>query len=51
MMGFDPGWVTDPSLGLRPGEQSAALGNGVMPAQAELAIRLLCDAIPIVSDR
>jgi DNA (cytosine-5)-methyltransferase 1 len=42
-MGLDPGWVTDPALGLSLAQQLAALGNGVMPIQAETALRSLLD--------
>lgn len=41
MMGLPAGWVTDPALGLTRAEQLKALGNGVVPQQAELALRLL----------
>lgn len=43
LMGLDPGWVTDPELGLTANQQMTALGNGVLPLQAlsalECAIR------------
>lgn len=40
-MGLPPGCVTDPALGLTAAEQLTALGNGVLPAQAHLALDLL----------
>lgn len=41
MMGLPEGWVTD--AGLPYGAQIKLLGNGVVPQQAELALRLLLD--------
>ena len=41
MMGLEPGWVTDPDIGISRNEQLKALGNGVVPAQAALALSLL----------
>lgn len=41
MMGLDDGHVTDPAIGLSRSEQLRALGNGVVPRQAEMALRLL----------
>jgi len=41
MMGLEPGWVTDPAIGLSRAAQLKALGNGVVPQQAELALRVL----------
>ncbi|OQQ17778.1 DNA cytosine methyltransferase [Streptomyces sp. M41(2017)] len=41
MMGADPGWVTDPQLGLSRSDQLKILGNGVVIHQAELAYRTL----------
>jgi DNA (cytosine-5)-methyltransferase 1 len=46
LMGLDAGWVTDPALGLTLAQQLTALGNGVMPAQAEAAIRGLIRVLP-----
>ena len=43
MMGLPEGWVTDPSLGLKRNDQLKALGNGVVPQQAKLALQLLID--------
>ena len=45
MMGLPAGWVTDPSLGLSRVQQLRLLGNGVVPQQAELALRLMLDRI------
>ncbi|MFD6494005.1 DNA cytosine methyltransferase [Streptomyces sp. NPDC060188] len=44
MMGADPGWVTDPELGLSRSDQLKILGNGVVIHQAELAYRTLLSA-------
>lgn len=41
LMGLDPGHVTDPAIGLSRNAQLKALGNGVVPQQAALALRLL----------
>ena len=41
LMGLKPGHVTDPAIGLTRNQQLKALGNGVVPQQAELAIRHL----------
>jgi DNA (cytosine-5)-methyltransferase 1 len=43
MMGLPEGWVTDPEIGLKRNDQLKALGNGVVPQQAELALQLLID--------
>jgi DNA (cytosine-5)-methyltransferase 1 len=45
MMGLPAGHVTDPAIGLTRNEQLKALGNGVVPNQAEAAIRYLLSAI------
>ena len=39
MMGLEPGWITD--CGLTRNEELKAAGNGVVPQQAEMALRLL----------
>jgi DNA (cytosine-5)-methyltransferase 1 len=39
-MGLPTGWVTD-SGELTPNQQITALGNGVLPLQAKLALRAL----------
>lgn len=41
MMGLPEGWVTDPEIGLAWSNQIKMCGNGVVPQQAELALRLL----------
>lgn len=38
MMGYQPGWVTDPELGIKRGDQLKMIGNGVMQQQAEHGI-------------
>ena len=40
-MGLPVGHVTDPVIGLSRNAQLKALGNGVVPQQAALALRLL----------
>ncbi len=40
-MGLPDGWVTDPDLGLTLPEQLTALGNGVLPKQAAVALSCL----------
>lgn len=37
-MGLPAGHVTDPAIGLTRNEQLKALGNGVVPQQAALAL-------------
>ena len=41
MMGLPEGWVTGPGLGLSRAQQLTMLGNGVVPQQAEYAVRIL----------
>ena len=41
LMGLPDGWVTRPSHGLTSNQQLTALGNGVLPAQAAHALRIL----------
>ena len=43
MMGLPEGWITD--AGLTRNEELKACGNGVVPQQAELALRILLDGI------
>ena len=43
MMGLQPGWVT--GHGLSRKDELKACGNGVVPQQAELALRLLMEGI------
>lgn len=45
MMGLPAGWITDPEIGLTRNEQLKACGNGVVPQQAELALRLLLENV------
>ena len=47
MMGLTPGWLTDPEIGLTRNEQLKACGNGVVPQQAELALRMLLDGVEV----
>ncbi len=47
MMGLPAGWVTDPEIGLTRNEQLKACGNGVVPQQAELALRVLLQDIEL----
>ena len=41
MMGLAPGHVTDPAIGLTRSQQLKAIGNGVVPQQAALALALI----------
>jgi DNA (cytosine-5)-methyltransferase 1 len=41
LMGWPDGWVTDPAIGISRNEQLKIIGNGVVPQQAEAAIRYL----------
>lgn len=43
MMGVPEGWITD--VGLSRNEELKACGNGVVPQQAELALRILLEGI------
>lgn len=45
MMGLPEGWITD--VGLTRNEELKACGNGVVPQQAELALRMLLDGIEL----
>ena len=47
MMGLPEGWITD--VGLTRNEELKACGNGVVPQQAELALRILLQDIPFKS--
>ena len=47
MMGLPAGWVT--GCGLTRNEELKACGNGVVPQQAELALRFLLQGIPLES--
>jgi DNA (cytosine-5)-methyltransferase 1 len=48
MMGLPSGWITDVP-GLSRNAQLKAAGNGVVPAQAELALRILLDRAGLTS--
>jgi DNA (cytosine-5)-methyltransferase 1 len=45
MMGLPAGWITD--VGLKRNEELKACGNGVVPQQAELALRILLDGVDL----
>lgn len=45
MMGLPDGWITD--VGLKRNDELKACGNGVVPQQAELALRVLLDGLQI----
>lgn len=45
MMGLEPGWITD--VGLSRNDELKACGNGVVPQQAELALRVLLEGVSI----
>lgn len=45
MMGLPAGWITD--AGLTRTEELKACGNGVVPQQAELALRILLDGVDL----
>lgn len=47
MMGLPAGWVTADDLGLKRKDQLKACGNGVVPQQAELALKLLLQDVKI----
>lgn len=54
LMGLPPGWGTDMSHGLTTNQKLAALGNGVLPRQAVLAVESLRNSFlrpGIVCDR
>jgi len=44
-MGLPDGWITD--CGLSRNDELKACGNGVVPQQAELALRILLEGIEI----
>ncbi len=46
LMGVPLGWVTDHAHGLTPNQQTAALGNGVLPLQAVAALDALLRTPP-----
>lgn len=41
MMGLPEGWVTAEDIGLKRNDQLKACGNGVVPQQAEMALKIL----------
>ena len=45
-MGLPPSWVTDPAIGISRNDQLKALGNGVVPQQAALALDVLLKGTP-----
>ncbi|WP_433701809.1 DNA cytosine methyltransferase [Nocardiopsis sp. CA-288880] len=45
LMGLPAGHVTAPEIGLKRAEQLHALGNGVVPQQGSLALRLLLERV------
>lgn len=45
MMGLPDGWITD--VGLTRNEELKACGNGVVPQQAELALKILLEGLTI----
>ena len=47
MMGLPAGWVTGEDIGLKRNEQLKACGNGVVPQQAELALRMLLQDVDL----
>jgi hypothetical protein len=49
MMGLPKGWITD--CGLSRNEELKACGNGVVPAQARLALSILLDGITVERER
>jgi hypothetical protein len=47
MMGVPAGWIT--GVGLSRNDELKACGNGVVPQQAELAVRMLLEGVAVVS--
>ena len=45
LMGLEPGWITD--VGLSRNDELKACGNGVVPQQAELALRILLEGVTL----
>jgi DNA (cytosine-5)-methyltransferase 1 len=41
LMGLPEGWVCDPEMNLKRNDQLKALGNGVVPQQAQMALEFL----------
>jgi DNA (cytosine-5)-methyltransferase 1 len=51
MMGWPPGWVTDPEIGISRKSQIRIVGNGVVCRQAQLALQLLACPAPFPAQR
>jgi len=49
MMGLPEGWVTGEDIGLKRNDALKACGNGVVPQQAEMALRILLQNISFES--
>jgi len=49
MMGLPEGWVTSPEIGLKRNNQLKACGNGVVPQQAEMALRILLQGLQVAT--
>jgi len=49
MMGLPAGWVTAEEIGLKRNDQLKACGNGVVPQQAEMALKILLQGLQIES--
>jgi DNA (cytosine-5)-methyltransferase 1 len=49
MMGLPAGHVTDPAIGISRNEQLKALGNGVVPQQAGVALTVLLNAVEVAA--
>ena len=49
MMGLPEGWICSPEIGLSRNEMLKAAGNGVVPQQAELALRMLLEGVDLRS--
>jgi DNA (cytosine-5)-methyltransferase 1 len=47
MMGWPPGWVTDPDIGISRNDQLKIIGNGVVSTQAEAAVRYLLSVLEV----
>jgi DNA (cytosine-5)-methyltransferase 1 len=47
MMGVPAGWIT--GVGLSRNDELKACGNGVVPQQAELALRMLLEGVEITT--
>jgi hypothetical protein len=41
LMGLPEGWITAEDIGIKRNDQLKACGNGVVPQQAEMALRIL----------